>query len=638
MSKKYTNLIKDRFRQLKGRWVVVLHDMCMIPIAWLLAYWLRYNLDEIPNEFLYQAINLIPLVIVIHSLTLIFFGAHRGVWRFISVPDLVRLVKAAIVGTLLLAITIFFLTRLQHVPRSVFILHAIMLVVFLGGPRLFYRLLKDRHIATDNEIRVLIVGAGSAGEQLARDLLRASPRVYAPAAFVDDDRTKYGKEIQGVRVLGNSTTIPFICERWAVELIVIAIPSATAKQMQNVVDWCEKAGAPFRTLPKIQNVLSNQSISSEIRPVEIDDLLGRDQVNLDWSAIDQGLVDKTIVVTGGGGSIGSELCRQLAQLSPHQLIILERSEFNLYSITHELNLKYSDLNLIPCLGDICDRASINYIFEKYKPHIVFHAAAFKHVPLLQEQIRETLRNNVAGTRNVATAAHEHKCESFVLISTDKAVNPTSMMGASKRIAEIFCQALSKESNTQFVTVRFGNVLGSAGSVVPLFRKQIESGGPVTVTHPEITRYFMTMVEATQLILQASVLGKGSEIYVLDMGEPVKISYLAQQLIRLSGKIPDEQIKIEYTGLRPGEKLSEELFHPDESLSDTSHEKIFLANSRTVEWNMVSKTMNQLETCCETFNIDELHRLAALLVPEYSNSQTDVDAGKDDSKLNELASL
>ncbi len=608
--------VVEFFGHLRNRWKVLIHDALMIPIAWLCAFWLRFNLDGIPDLFFDEAIQLIPLVVVIHFATFLFFGVHRGIWRFISVPDLVRLIKSVVVGTAVVAISIFFITRLMLVPRSVFILHGLILLGMVTGPRLVYRLLKDRHISSKAEKRVLIVGAGIAGELLVRDLHRAKPRLYEPVAFVDDSPDKRGKELQGVRVLGNSTTVPLLVDRLNVDLVIIAVPTATAQQMQYIVQWCEKAAVPFRMLPRLAEVMRGQVSTSDLRRVEIDDLLGRKQVSLDWDAISFGLKARTVLVTGGGGSIGSELCRQLARLRPKRLIIVEQSEFNLYSISHELGRSHPEIEVVALLLDVRDRPAVFSCFQRYRPEVVFHAAAYKHVPLLQEQIRETVRNNVLGTRNVADAANETGNGTFVLISTDKAVNPTSMMGASKRVAEIYCQALSRVSKTRLITVRFGNVLGSAGSVVPLFRKQIEEGGPVTVTHPEVTRYFMSIREACQLILQTSVIGQGGEIYVLNMGEPIKISYLARQMIQLSGREPDVDIKIEYTGLRDGEKLHEELFHCDEQMSDTGYEKMMLANSRSGDYKSVSRTLDQLSAGVDNFDSAGLEQLVHKIVPEY----------------------
>ncbi len=621
MMDKLWSALREQLLHLRGRWPVLLLDAAMVPVAWVFAYWLRYNLAEIPPVFLDRALSLIPLVTFIQALAFVLVGVHRGVWRFTSVPDLVRLIKAVCLGTAVAAVAIFLFTRLEQVPRSVFVLYAVLLLLFVAAPRLLYRLRTDRHLGRESELKVLIVGAGSAGEMLVRDLLRARPRLYSPVGFVDDDPTNHGKEIHGVRVLGGCAELPALCAKWSVERLMIAMPSATARQMRRVVEHCESARVPFRTLPKLNDIIDGRASSSQLREVAIDDLLGREQVSLDWERITAGLQGKRILVTGGGGSIGSELCHQLARLRPEQLILYEQSEFNLYSTTLELRREHPTLELVPVLGDVCDESAVDNALSSYRPQVVFHAAAYKHVPLLQVQARETVKNNVLGTALVAEAADRLQAEAFVLISTDKAVNPTSMMGASKRIAEMYCQAIAGTSQTRFITVRFGNVLGSAGSVVPLFNRQIASGGPVTVTHPEVTRYFMTIAEASQLILQASVIGGRGEIFVLNMGEPIKIAYLARQMIQLAGKVPDEDVRIVYTGLRPGEKMAEELFHSDESLTDTGFDKLLLARSRRVSRDEVMTLCAELEEACGAFDYARLEDVVRRLVPEYGTERT-----------------
>jgi FlaA1/EpsC-like NDP-sugar epimerase len=386
--------------------------------------------------------------------------------------------------------------------------------------------------------------------------------------------------------------------------------------MQRVVELCELSDVPFRSVPALHDLVTGKVRVDDLREVSIEDLLGRPAVSLDWAAIDRALSDRTILVTGAGGSIGSELCRQLAGLGPTRLILLENSEYNLYSIEMELRRTHPELDLACCLGDVTDAAYVEDCFARFRPAVVFHAAAYKHVPMLEAQVRQALRNNVLGTRGVATAADTHGCEVFVLVSTDKAVNPANVMGASKRAAEIFCQNLNARSRTHFITVRFGNVLDSAGSVIPLFRRQIAEGGPVTVTDPRIERYFMTIPEACQLIMQTLVLGRGGEIFVLDMGEPVKIKYLAEQMIRLSGKTPGEDIQIVYIGLRPGEKLFEELFHEQERLEPTDHPKVLLARYREVQWDRLNADLDAMAKACETMDLATLGALLAGLVPEY----------------------
>src|SRR5690606_26851866 len=452
---------------------------------------------------------------------------------------------------------LFLYRHLGTLPRTVLVPYPIVLSLLLGAPRLLYRYCEDSRIgllARAPSERVLVLGAGKAGEALVRDLRRENR--YLPVGFLDDDAQLRGSRVQGIPVLGVLDQLPQLARETAAGMIVIAMPSADKAQMRRAVELCESCNLPFRTVPRLEDVVAGRSSFNELKEVAIEDLLGREPVQLDWTAIRTRLSGKRVLVTGGGGSIGSELCRQVARLGAHSLAILELSEFNLYQIEQELRRDYPDLILQAWLGDCGDPRTCERVFAEARPEIVFHAAAYKHLPLVRRQVREAFRNTVLGTRAVAEAADRHGCGSFVLISTDKAVNPTSVMGACKRVAELFCQNFARSSTTRFITVRFGNVLDSAGSVVPLFREQIRNGGPVTVTHPEITRYFMTIPEACQLILQASVLGRGGEIFALDMGEPVRIRDLAEQMIRLAGK-HEQRIAIVYTGLRPGEKLFEE---------------------------------------------------------------------------------
>ena len=611
----------------RSRAAVFSHDLLMVPIAWFGAYWLRFNLDAIPEGFFHQALMLLPIVLAVQGGMFWHFGLYRGIWRFASIPDLMRILKAVVAGVVVASTVSFILTRLQNVPRSVFILDGILLALLLGGPRFIYRWSKDRHMyrrAQDNRRyaqdrkNALIVGAGKAGEMLARDLLRDFSSDYQPVAFVDDDSSKVGKEIHGLPVAGSCNEMREVASRHEVELILIALPSATSRQLRRIVEICETTGLTFRTLPYMQDLVSGRASLKDLRDVRIEDLLGRESVKLDWGSITQSTHHKTILVTGGGGSIGSELCRQIAKLNPARLIMLERSEFNLYTIELELRQNFPNLPVVAILGDICDTVTVEHVLRTYKPTSIFHAAAYKHVPMLEGQARAAVANNVLGTRTLASLADRHGCESFVMVSTDKAVNPANIMGASKRVAEIYCQNLNVRSKTRFITVRFGNVLGSSGSVIPLFQQQIARGGPVTVTHPEITRYFMTIPEACQLILQASVIGQGGEIFVLDMGEPVKIAYLAEQLIRLSGKKPGEDVEIVYTGLRPGEKLYEELFHDAEKLAETSHPKIMLAHCRQVDRDVLEQALDGMQAACGENDDVKLRDLLVKLVPEQAD--------------------
>ncbi len=592
------------------------HDLVMIPVAWLGAYWLRFNLEEIPQPFISQGLAMLPVVVIIQAAVFWYFGLYRGVWRFASVPDLVRIVKAVVTGAAAAAFAIFLLTRMQNIPRAVFPLYGGLLIGLLGAPRLVYRWLKDHRLYAKAGQKALVVGAGRAGEMLVRDMLRDPASPYVPVVFVDDDPQKRGREIHGVRVQGGCDRIPKIVERQEIELVLIALPSATSKQVRRIVEICEGTGVPFRILPRIQDLVTGQASLKQLRDVRIEDLLGREKVTLDWDAITRDLAGRSVMVTGGGGSIGAELCRQVARLKPSKLIVLEQSEFNLYRIDLEIAGDFPQLPLVSMLGDVCDEITLEQAFQEHAPEIVFHAAAYKHVPLLEQQVRPAVLNNIFGTRSVASAAAKHGCGTFVLISSDKAVNPANVMGMTKRIAEMCCQTLAGGARTRFVTVRFGNVLASAGSVIPLFQDQIAAGGPVTVTHPEIMRFFMTIPEACQLILQASIIGSGGEILVLDMGEPVKVSYLAEQLILLSGKKPGEEIEIVYTGLRPGEKLYEELFHDREKLAETVHPKILLARSRPVDREVLEDSLAVLRSACDRGDEGAMKQILRELVPEH----------------------
>ncbi|MCU7944605.1 MAG: polysaccharide biosynthesis protein [Candidatus Thiodiazotropha sp. (ex Cardiolucina cf. quadrata)] len=602
---------------LRSQAVALAHDVLMVPIAWLLAYWLRYNLEVVPAAYYEDALVGLLFVLPIQLTAFLLFGLYRGIWRFASLPDIVRILKAVAVGTVVSVALLFIFTRAGGVPRSVPVIHAILLVMLLSGPRLIYRLLKDHRLDLSPGQRVLIVGSGKAGEMLARDILRNRRGDYTPVAFVDDKRRRQGREIHGIPVSGTCDDIPRLCEDLAIDIVMLAIPSASSRQMRRVVELCEQADIPFRSVPQLNDLISGNVQINNLRTVSIEDLLGRDPVSLDWDSIDGALSGKVVLVTGAGGSIGSELCRQLAKIKPARLVLLEISEFNLYTIEMELLSAFPDLSLECHLGDIIDQPLVENLFARTRPEVVFHAAAYKHVPMLEHQLRQAVRNNILGTQILAQTADRFKCGVFVLVSTDKAVNPANVMGACKRGAEIYCQNLDAHSDTRFITVRFGNVLGSAGSVIPLFRKQIEAGGPVTVTDPRMERYFMTIPEACQLIMQTVVLGKGGEIFVLDMGDPIKISYLAEQMIHLSGRTPGTDILIEYIGLRPGEKLYEELFHEKEQLHKTDHAKVFLAHHRQVDWSRLLDNLEKMKEACDNHETGILKSLLDKLVPEHA---------------------
>ncbi len=599
------------------RLLVSLYDLFTIPLAWFGAYFLRFNLGLPPVSFLEQALYMLPLLFVVQGLVYRWQGLYLGVWRFASIPDFMRIVKAVIIGVSISVALVFVINRMEGMPRSIFPLYGMLLFFLLGGARISYRIFKDRRILDKDALPVLIVGAGRGGEIVARELNQPHDEnsAYMPVGFVDDARNKQGREVQGLQVLGTINDIPEVVARHEIKLVVIAMPSVSSVKMREIVSICEELDIEFRTLPRVSDMALGKVTVNTLREVSIDDLLGRDQVSLDWEGIKSGINDKTILVSGGGGSIGSELCRQIVRMNPAALIIFERSEYNLYKIERELSLQFPEIILYACLGDVSDKVSVDHVMAKFRPSIVFHAAAYKHVPMLQHQVREAVKNNVLGTKVLAESSNRHGVKCFVMISTDKAVNPTNVMGASKRVAEIFCQNFNARASTSFITVRFGNVLGSDGSVVPLFNQQLKKGGPLTVTHPDMVRYFMTIPEACQLIMQSAVMGKGGEIFVLDMGEPVNITYLAEQMIRLSGKEPGKDVEIIYTGLRPGEKLFEELFHESENLSATRHEKVLLANYREVDWKFMSKNLDEIAGKCESYDEEGIYELVKTFVPE-----------------------
>lgn len=625
---------------------IVVHDLLMVSLAWVFAYITRFNFSFWQLDWT-PILGSLPFVVLAQGFVLWRLSLYQGLWRFASIPDLWNILRAVTLGALGVIAVLFLLNRMEGIPRASLVLYPVYLLLLLGGPRLIYRMWKDhglRNLASPQRKRVLIIGAGRAGDMLARDMLRDSE--YNPVGFLDDQPRMIGAKVQGIPVYGKTEELYKVVKDKGIDSIVIAIPSASNTVMQRIVELCERTNIPFRTLPRIRDS-QNAGISiKELKEVAIEDLLGRSSVTLDWKNIRNTLVGKTVLVSGGGGSIGSELCRQISRMAPSSLVIFENSEYNLYETDRELRAKFPNLNLHSHLGDVCEKIAVEHVMEEYSPDYIFHAAAYKHVPMLQEQTREAVHNNILGTSQMALAADKYNCKAFVLISTDKAVNPTNVMGASKRASEIFCQNFNQHSNTKFITVRFGNVLGSAGSVIPLFQKQIEAGGPVTVTHPDITRYFMTIPEASQLIMQAAIMGNGGEIYVLDMGEPIKITYLAEQLIRLSGKRPGEDIEIVYTGLRPGEKLFEELFHSKESLQDTPHHKILLAESRMVDWHYVEKIIQEMRDACDTYNEKELKELLKYLVPEMdetsqvNNEQLDLlkNSSTDQSSTEENLSI
>jgi FlaA1/EpsC-like NDP-sugar epimerase len=606
-------------RILFNRWAAFIHDMLWVPVAILAAYWFRFNLQEIPANYLSGYYNLTWLAVPVHAVFFWIFGLYRGLWRFASMPDLIRIVKSVALGSLILTMLGVVLFKLAGVPRTVLVLSPLLLTIGLIGSRLSYRLFRDKRLMLRKKegIVTLVVGAGHAGELLIRDLI--SRQEYQPVAIVDDDRKKHDREIHGVRVCGDLSELPKIVRLLDVELVMFAIPSAGRDTVKRVIAECVSAGVECKTLPSIHEMPSGQVEVKQLRPLTLEDLLGREAVKLDQQAIAGYLRQKSVLVTGAGGSIGSELCRQVAGLKPSRLIFFDNGEFNLYSIDNEIRASFPELDIITVLGDVKNKERVDWVFRKFSPHVVFHAAAYKHVPMVELNPAEGVQNNVTGTKVVADAADRYKAERFVLVSTDKAVNPANVMGATKRVAELYCQNIASRSTTRFITTRFGNVLGSAGSVVPLFQQQIRDGGPITVTHRDIKRYFMTIPESVSLILQAGAMGQGGEIFVLDMGDPVLIKDLAEQMIKLSGKVPGQDIKIVYTGLRPGEKLFEEIFHESENLKGTSHHKLLLAGSRKCDWQWLTNQLSGLEQAAKKRDMRLLISHLQSVVPEYNGS-------------------
>jgi FlaA1/EpsC-like NDP-sugar epimerase len=549
-------------------------------LAWMAAFWLRFNFD-VPADYEGLMWRTLPWALGIHAAVFWALGLYRGLWRYASLSDLQRIGVA--IGIAALAVpAAFALVQLAiPVPRTVYVLTPVLLGLAMGGNRLAYRAWREGRLVSiltkPQATPVLVLGAGLAASGLLRELAASSQ--WRLVGMLDDDAKKHGASLGGVKIYGSIDRVGEIAKKLDVAQAVIAMPSATHQQRQRALDLCAAANLQVMTVPSLSDIVSGRVSVSALRAVELDDLLGRDPVELDDAALHSFLEGKSVLVTGAGGSIGSELCRQIARYSPARLVLFDLSEFALYSIEQEFRDRFPGVGIAAVIGDAKDARRVSEVFARYPPQVVFHAAAYKHVPLMEDDNAfQAVLNNVLTTVKVAKAAQAHGAEKFVLISTDKAVNPANVMGASKRLAELACQALQSASTMQFVIVRFGNVLGSTGSVVPRFREQIARGGPVTVTHPEMQRYFMSIPEAAQLVLQAALMGNGGEIYVLDMGEPVKIVELARQMIRLSG-FSESDIRIQYTGLRAGEKLYEEPLADEETTLRTPHPNLRVARAR-----------------------------------------------------------
>ena len=603
----------DSFRSI----LIFLHDVLAAALAWLGAYWLRFDL-ALPVESINDVMATLLWVVPLQSLIFWKFGLYRGIWRFASLPDLKRILTAVAIAAVTVPLVVALFQVDASVPRTVLILDPLLLLIIMGGNRFAYRSWKEHHLLrlTDLEDKpVLVLGAGSAADFLLRELARTHSG-FRVIGLLDDDPGKAGRQIQGVSVMGLLRDLEPVVRRTAVAHVILALPSAPNQLRKNLIEQCAALELEVLTVPSMADLMSGRVNVSNLRPIELDDLLGRDTVSLDNAGLADCLTGRNVMVTGAGGSIGAEMCRQIARFRPACLVLFEQSEFALYELEQEFLRCCPEQQIACVIGDVKDADRVTQVLAEFKPALIYHAAANKHVPLMEQvNALHALKNNVLGTWVIARAARDIGVEKFVMISTDKAVNPTNVMGASKRLAEMVCQSLQLEQGTRFVSVRFGNVLGSSGSVIPKFQMQIEAGGPVTVTHPEVTRFFMSIHEAAQLVLQAGLMGRGGEIFVLDMGEAVKIADLARLMIQLSGKHEDE-IRIEYTGLRPGEKLYEEVLADAETTLPTPHPKLRVARARRVDDELVSEFLRWITTTPGVSDAGVRAQLLAWLPGEY----------------------
>ena len=617
------------------RLFIILAHIVIFAVSLLASFLLAHNMQFNQDWFTKQFPALVLIVIIIKLPIFGFFQQYHGWWRYVGISDLTGILRASLVSTLATVIIWFVfilqidvvrrnLASVADVANSVFVLDMVITFMLLAGIRMIIRIYYEefRTVESQRLKRLLIIGAGNAGEALLREILRMKMAEYEVIGFIDDDPLKQHIHIHGIPVLGTVAQLPEICEDRTIEEIAIAIPSATQTQLRHVVQVCKGTKIRFRMVPSITDIASGKLRVSQIRDVDINDLLGRSVIHLDLDMIEEFLKNKIICVTGAGGSIGSEMCRQVCQFGPKLLLLIEQAENPLFHIERELRKNFPDVNIIAVICDIADKFRVDEVFSKYRPEVVIHAAAHKHVPLMETNPGESIKNNVVGTINVSDACDQFGASNFVMISTDKAVNPTSLMGSSKRVAEMYIQDLNNTSKTHFVTVRFGNVLGSNGSVVPIFEKQIADGGPVTVTHPDMKRYFMTIPEASQLVLQAATMGQGGEIFVLDMGEPVKIVDLARELIILSGFKPDEEIEIKFTGLRPGEKLFEELSIEGENMMPTRHSKIGVWKNIPMDRHKLHQGIKELIDVAPTQDHEKVVEKIKQLIPEYIGKPLD----------------
>ena len=606
--------------------IAALHDIMMAALSLSASLYLRLG-----DDFLAKYSHFIPSVLIFTAVCAVvfyFMGLYKGVWRYASLQDLVNITKSVTLATLIFLPAMFMVNRLDEFPRSVLIINMLVLLAFLGGPRILYRMLKDKNFSfgafghiDDKRVRVILVGMCDSSVHFLRESSSRSSSDYKVVAIVDKQANK-GRKIHGVEVYGTIDDMPQIISRLKKEgespsRIIIGQDNISSENITKLLVLADETGLTLAKLPKMSDFKDNID-KIEIKPIAIEDLLGRPQQAPSLGRRDELLKNKNILVTGAGGTIGSELVRQICSYNPDELVLIEVSEFNLYQIDKELEERFPNIKRSSYIGDIRNASRLDEIFEQHKPHIVFHAAALKHVPIVENNIVEAALTNILGTKNVADMALKHHADKMVAISTDKAVNPTSLMGVTKRVAECYVQGLGKENtSTLFSTVRFGNVLGSSGSVIPLFQKQLEKGGPVTVTHPDMVRFFMTVPEAVELVLQASAIQTyESSIFVLDMGKPVNINDLALQMIKLAGLTPEKDIKIEYTGIRPGEKLYEELFYENEKKRDTLYEGIMFADARTVDFTKLSEQIAEIASICNERKTKEVVEILSTIVPEY----------------------
>jgi len=607
----------------KNRLILIGIDVILVNLSIVLSLFVRFE-GQINDQFLqYFEVykdNFI-LITVVKILVFYYFKLYSSIWRYASINEMIKIVSASIAASALM-ISVLFLKQ-TVLPRSVYVIATMFDMMFIGGFRFSVRSISTMYFGRrkkgQDRKRIMVIGAGDAGAMIIREYKNHFSVSSIPVVVVDDDRAKQGQRISGVPVEGGREHIPELVKKYSINEIVIAIPSASKKEVSDIVRICKRTGAKLKILPGIYELIDGVVSVSSIREVQIEDLLGREEVRIDIDEVKNHLRGKTIMVTGGGGSIGSELCRQIAIQRPSKLVMVDIYENTTYDVQNELRRTFKDLNLKVYIASVRDKQRISELLRSEMPEIIFHAAAHKHVPLMEDSPKEAIKNNVFGTWNLARAAMESGVDKFVMVSTDKAVNPTNVMGATKRLCEIIVQSMNPLSKTEFVAVRFGNVLGSNGSVIPLFKKQIAAGGPVTVTHPEVIRYFMTIPEAVQLVLQAGAMAHGGEIFVLDMGEPVRIMDLAEDLIRLSGFEPHIDIPIEIVGLRPGEKLFEELLLDEEGILDTKNKKIFVAKQTEVNYEELSKELISLSEVIFLKSDEDSKTYLKKLVPTYKET-------------------